>query len=62
MAETSVKSVLLGLKPFILVEFSLADDEAVTVDFTAGGGIDSSEIPGILRDLGQEFLDQRGGE
>lgn len=55
----SIQSVVLGLKPFILVEFSVDDTETVVVDFTAGGGIDSSEIPSLLRDLGQEFLNQQ---
>lgn len=51
-----VKATVLGLKPFILVEFSTEDGtEAITVDITSGGGVETEDVPGILYELGVKF-------
>lgn len=60
---TAVKAVVLGLKPFILVEFSLPTDgrEALEVDITSGGGVTHEDIPGILLELGTQFSAESDG-
>lgn len=57
----TLKPVVLGTKPFVLIEFALNDDETIDVSVQSGGGIDSADVPEMLRDLGQQFLDEGKG-
>lgn len=56
-----LKTAILGMRPYILIEFSDDGDDAL-VDFDFGGGIEKEDVFDLLEELVEYVKDQDNNE